>query len=434
MIIFGATGDLTQRKLLPALWNGFRHQRITNTKIIGVGRKEWNNDIFKKLAKEWCGKSQSEKWAEFEKNLCYHKMDFNDDRGYTSLASEVAQCTNVVYFLATPPDAFPVIAKHVSKIKTSGSSRLVVEKPFGKNLKTAEKLNQQVKKYFNDEVYRIDHYLGKNIIRNILTLRFSNEVFKAVWNKKHIDHVEISHTESIGVEKRANYYDETGAVRDMLQSHLLQMLALIAMEKPHGTDSLSVYKKKKEILKSLIAPNKEDIALGQYEGYTTDIAKHSNTETFVALKLNLKHPQWKGVPFYLIHGKRLEKRLTRIVIKFKQPGFASDEVADTLSIIIEPEERITFSFNIRDHELKTKQFKMDYCESCEAPNTPQAYEKLLIDVFNGDKTLFTSWDEIRQTWKFTDKILEMMKSEPRYKYTAESKGPKEAVEKGLVAV
>ncbi len=432
LVIFGATGDLTQRKLLPALWNGFHHQRIANTKIIGVGRREWNDEKFRKLAKEWCNANESEKWGKFEENLCYHKMDFNNAKAYETLSQEVKESANIVYFLATPPEAFPIIARHASEVKKSATIRLVVEKPFGRDLKTAEKLNKQVKKYFGDEVYRIDHYLGKNIIRNILTLRFSNEVFKSVWNKKHVERVEISHAETIGVESRAAYYDSTGALRDMLQSHLLQMLALIAMEKPRDSTSLSVYKKKKELLKSLVVPDKGEILLGQYEGYKHDVGKKSDTETFVALKLNLKHPQWRGVPFYLVHGKKLDQRLAKITIKFKKPGFTNEEVPDKLCITVEPQEDISFTFNIRGADLKMKQFKMSYCESCEAPNTPQAYEKLLIDVFNGDKTLFTSWDEIRATWKFTDKIIETMKNEPRYTYTPGSKGPKEAIEKGLI--
>lgn len=433
LVIFGATGDLTSRKLLPALWNGFLTGRIKPMKIIGVARREWDNEVFKKVALEAC-KPKSEKWKEFEENIFYHKADFMQDSSYPSLKESLENYDDILYFLATPPEAFPIIARNISGVKNNGFRRLMVEKPFGKDLKTAEKLNGEVKKYFGNEVYRIDHYLGKGLVRNILTLRFSNEVFKAVWNNKHISHVEIIHSETLGVETRSAYYDSTGIVKDMLQSHLLQMLALIAMEKPRDSKSSSVLMKKAEIIEKLKPPNASDVIMGQYEGYEKDVGHPSNTETFVALKLFLKQANWNNVPFYLLAGKKRDGNYAKIVVVFKKANFEEDETPNKLTITIQPEEHITFRFNLRHHEDSSiRPFEMDYCESCEfGMSTPQAYEKLVIDALNGDKSLFASWAEIMASWKFADKLLKIVKKAPRHKYAQGSKGPALALEKELI--
>ncbi len=435
MVLFGATGDLAKKKLLPALWKGFLTGRIPLVHLFGVARRKLSDETFRKIARDACKPSaeNEEMWRVFEQKLFYYPADFTDESSYAGLKEIVSKYNNLLFILATQPEMFPVIAKNFADVKNPGYKRLLVEKPFGRDLATAEKLNRETKKYFGDDVYRIDHYLGKGIIRNLLTLRFSNEVFKAVWNNKHIERVEIIHSETIGIEERAEYYDSIGAIRDMLQSHLLQMLSVIAMNEPKDAGSARVFVKKAQMLESLALPRKENVVLGQYEGYEKDVGHSSRTESFVALQLFLKQRNWRGVPFYLVTGKKLDKAFAKIVVVFKKPGFAQDEKPNTLEITIQPEEKIIFTFNIRDQINSTlKPFRMEYCDSCEfGVSTPEAYEKLIADALRGDKSLFASWREIRASWKFSDKLVHALKHAHVHPYAPGSRGPQAALEKGL---
>ncbi len=429
IVIIGVTGDLSTKKLLPALWHGFLTGRFKHVRVIGVGRRAWAHEDFLSFSKTTCKPTESlaTEWAEFEKHMHYYQADFQQDE-LTELGPLLSGCKGVVYFLATPPEAFPLLAAKLAHIPTKGFRRLIVEKPFGKDLATAEKLNQQTKHYFGDQVYRIDHYLGKGMVRNLLTLRFANSVFKHVWNAHHIQRVVIEHSESAGVKTRPEYYDSTGAIRDMMQSHLLQLLALVAMREPNGK---KVFARKAEVFTRLHPPKPSDVVVGQYASYSQDVGHASLTESFAAVRAYVDLPEWHGVPFYLSTGKKLSDSHAKITITFKTTEFSVDAPADSLEIQLQPEERVKFTFNLHNHDKgKLQPFSMDYCMSCEFnPNTPTAYEKLLSDALAGDKTLFATWAEIRAAWKYADKVSSAARKTTLHSYPDGSHGPIEEVKK-----
>jgi glucose-6-phosphate 1-dehydrogenase len=430
IVIVGVTGDLSTKKLLPGLWHGFVTGRFKTLKIIGVGRRPWSKQDFVEFAHGACKphESMSDEWETFTKNLHYLEADF-ENQELENLTPMLDGCTGVVYFLATHPEAFPMLAEKLSKVKAKGFHRIIVEKPFGKNLNTADRLNKQTKQYFGDNVYRIDHYLGKGIVRNILTLRFANSVFEHVWNNSHIQSVRIEQSETSGIGTRKEYYDSTGAIRDMLQSHLLQLLALVAMREPEGKKTVAA--RKAEVFSHLKPPRPSDVVVGQYATYQSDVGRPSQTESFAAVKAFVNLPEWKGVPFYLSTGKKLSNSEAMVTITFNPTKFANEANPDTLQIMINPEERVKFTFNLHNHDLgKIQPFSMEYCASCEFnPNTPTAYEKLISDAFDGDKSLYTSWAEIRAAWKYADKISAAAANGKLHVYEDGSKGPVEPVEK-----
>ncbi len=430
LVIIGVTGDLSTKKLFPAIWHGHQTGRFEKVKVVGVGRRDWSPEDFNKFAENSCQPQDptSSTWKKFCSGLTYVKSDFiNED--LSPLSKVLQDCKGIIYFLATPPEAFPILAEKLSKIKVKGFKRLVVEKPFGKDLHTAEKLNTQTKIYFKDQVYRIDHYLGKGMVRNLQTLRYSNEVFRNIWNKDNIESVNIIQSEKTGVETRTEYYDQTGAIRDMIQSHLLQLLALVAMNETSNTKNSFLLKS--QTLLKLKKPDSSDVVIGQYASYEKDVGHSSTTESFASIRAFLNIPEWKDVPFYLQTGKKLDENFAKIVIKFKKTKFNPLAPANSLEIMLSPEERVKFTFNLHDHDLNTlKPFSMEYCMSCEfRPNTPTAYEKLILDALNGDKSLYASWAEIRASWKYADKLLEASKANKLFIYQNGSKGPLEQVEK-----
>ena len=364
-------------------------------------------------------------WTSFSRQLAYLHADYETD-GLTGLNAHLKGCSGVVYFLATHPQAFPLLSKKLSRVKARGFRRIVVEKPFGKDLKTADWLNKQTKRYFGDNVYRIDHYLGKGIVRNILTLRFANSVFKDVWDRKHIQGVRIEQSETAGVGSRKAYYDSTGAVRDMLQSHLLQLLALVAMREP-GVKSVPA--RKAEVFSHLLPPRPADVVVGQYASYGKEVGRDSPTESFAAVRAYLDLPEWRGVPFDLTTGKKLTHSQASITVSFKTTKFARAAPPDSLHIMINPEERVRFSFNLHNHDTgRLQPFSMEYCISCEFnPNTPTAYEKLISDALEGDKSLFTSWAEIRAAWRYADRLSAAAAKGRLIKYADGTAGPAEQV-------
>lgn len=426
LVIFGASGDLAKKKLFAALYNGFVSRRLKELRVIAVGRREWSDGELRRIAFESCGKPSAQ-WQEFEKTLSYHKMEFSDAKDYRGLAKKLEGKGGVVYFLATPPEFFEVIAKNAAKIRNGGFKRIMVEKPFGESLQTAEKLNAAMQKHFAEEVYRIDHFLGKGMIRNILALRFSNEVFKRVWDKESIESVFINHSETVGAGSRPTYYDAAGAIKDMLQSHLLQMVALVAMKEPLSVDSDDLQKEKVRVISSIKPPAAKDVVVGQYDGYEKEIGKSSSTETFIAAKLSVALPEWKGVPFFVRTGKMLSDNFAEIVVRFKQAKLFAGAPANELVIRIQPDERIRFRFNLVDYaDLQLEPFAMEFCESCEfGISTPLAYEKLIADCLQGHRTLFASWPEIEASWRLADKVVAIAKKSVLHKYVPGS-GPKEA--------
>lgn len=455
IFLFGATGDLSVRKLYPALYELFSRDKLPeDTQIICISRRPYDTEQFHSFLIDNVGGTRDvKKWFTFIKKLTYFQLSFPVLEDYIALKNEVdgdADSVNIFY-LATAPQFFKPIVEHLStaNLLRNGNfnNRIVFEKPFGKNLQTAREINDHLSQYVvEDQIYRMDHYLGKEMIQNIMMLRFSNMIYDASWNKDYIDHIQITVAESVGVMERAQYYDSAGAIRDMIQSHLLQMLSLVALT-PEGTlDSEDILRSKTEVLKALyIEDVKKDVVIGQYtgkdgvKGYREEngVAPDSRTETYAAMKLKVDLPRWEGVDFYLQTGKRLEKKVSEIVIVYKCPNLGSyqDCPQNVMVIEIYPQEGMRFKFNMKKPgETKTLITReMEFCQSCMIDYAaPEAYETLISEVVNGNHDLFTRWDEVWSEWVFVEKMLNECTNlqENLQYYEPASKGP-EAAEKLL---
>jgi glucose-6-phosphate 1-dehydrogenase len=457
LTIFGATGDLSADYLLPALLHMSDHNLLPKSfKLVCVARSEFTakaylDFIIKKSSV--IKKVSPQKKAKFLKHLIYYQGDFEHVEHFSGLAKMLADhdqgikhsCYNRLFYFATSPQQFAAITQI---LKSSGllmacaaherKVRILVEKPFGFNLKSAQSLNQLLLKYFTeDQIYRIDHYVGKETVQNLMVVRFANSLFEPMWNNRFIDHVEISVLEKDGAAERIGFYDQTGAIKDFLQNHILQMLALIAMEEPYNLTAEFIRNEKLKVLQSIepFTPEKLKARLikGQYEGYKKEAKTDSQTETFFALKTYLNLPRWSGVPFYLKTGKRLSKKLTQISIHFREPvrclfmGCA----ANVLTFQIQPDESVHLLINnkIPGFGIKLHQgdFKFGYDLAFKG-EIPGAYERLLLDFIEGDQRLFIRSDEIEASWKFVDSITEApeFKNLPIYPYKKGSNGPKES--------
>ena len=474
LVIFGATGDLTHRKLIPALYNlaaeGALPPAVT---IIGFARREKTSEQFRKELEEATRKFSrtplnEELWANFASSIHYHQSPFDDAEGYRRLAAEMEKTDlargtggNRLYYLAVAPDQFPVILGHLreSGLNTAppGSwARVIVEKPFGKDLATATALNQLVNEVFPErDTYRIDHYLGKETAQNIMVMRFANSIFESIWDSGHISHVQITAVEPLGVEGRAGYYDTSGAMRDMIQNHLLQLLTLTAMEPPTSLSADAIRDEKVKVLRSLRPLRGEDVfthvVRAQYKaglingqpvpGYrdADGVPKDSATETYVALQVNIDNWRWAGVPFFIRTAKRMPKGGTEIAITFKgvprvlfnQGGDVLDE--NVLVIRIQPDEGVSLRMSAKmpGSSLRIEPVKMDFHYGTSfGKATPEAYERLLLDAMSGDATLFARRDEVVEAWAFVDGIEEAWKTrrDDLALYEAGSWGPAEAAE------
>ncbi|NLK07950.1 MAG: glucose-6-phosphate dehydrogenase [Firmicutes bacterium] len=449
LVIFGATGDLTQRKLYPALVNLARQELLPKPFVtVAVGRREKTDEEVRAEAKTAAGlakhpSAKDRHTASFINNLHYFRMDFDKPFGYQKLRTYLNGLDEIygtkgnrVFFLAVAPHYFGVIAHELhhhgmSKGNHGTWQRVVVEKPFGNDLISARRLNQELTEAFGERcIYRIDHYLGKEMLQNIMVVRFANTLFEPLWNSRYIEEVQITISEDVGVETRGGYYETAGALRDMVQNHMLQLLTLIAMEPPVALDADSVRDEKVKVLRSLRPLRPEDVGRqtikGQYSsghlngrpvvGYREEDRVHpdSEVETYVALELYIDNFRWSGVPFYLRTGKRLPIRSAEIVIRFReQPGVLyfgkqPNSLGPNLLVVkIQPEEGIYLQFNAREPGTRSSitPVRMDYCQSCILGfNSPEAYERLLTDCIRGDSTLFTRWDEVEYAWSFVDNI------------------------------
>jgi glucose-6-phosphate 1-dehydrogenase len=433
--IFGATGDLSARKLLPALQNLLKENAISeNTLILALGRKDYDTETYlNQMANIIDGKLEVNFLKQF---VQYVTLEITKEQEYGPLKQIIKKhehsTTKKLFYLAISPHLLPEVAKniHTSGLvnKANQNERIVFEKPFGENLKTAKKINKMLWQYFTEQqIYRIDHYLGKESIQNIMTMRFANRIFEAVWNKRHIKNITIFAKEKDGILNRGNYYDNSGAIRDMLQSHLLQVLALLTMKAPKTYYSSDVKKQKVKALKKLSFA-KDEVVLGQYEGYLNEpnVKAHSTTETYVKLKAFLKTKQFKKVPFILITGKKLNKKEAGIIIEFKetkeQKKWNLPLKTNKLFIEIAPNDGIKVQFNAKVPALREqiKPVQLEYASKTHAVgNIPEAYEKLLLDALEGAKTLFTRWDEIEALWKFTDKVKKQKNKPIVYKNETE---------------
>lgn len=441
--IFGGTGNLTYNKLMPAFYQLFQEDKLLpQTSIIAIGRRDKTRkeyideieDIIRRKSKSY----RTESFKVFKEKLYYYRMDFSKIESYKgykeymdTLDRKKETSGNRIFYLATAPEFFSTISEHLNAyglLDTAGFTRAVFEKPFGYDLESATEINDKISKVFGEEnIYRIDHYLGKEMIQNIIMVRFTNQIFKAVWSNASIDNVQISVKETVGVEERGGYYDQSGALRDMVQNHLLQILALIAMEPPVKFDANSIRDQKVNVLKN-INISSDSIIFGQYVGYKEEekVDKQSTTETYVALKCDIDHPNWKGVPFYLRTGKYLDSKEAEVIIEFKH-----DTTEPNLLVIkIQPEEGIYFRINTKEprSEKNLMTVSMDYCQSCHvAYKSPEAYERLLYDIIQGDSTLFTRWDEVENAWKIFQTLVNH-KDNHLVEYPVNSMGPVEATQ------
>jgi len=465
LVIFGASGDLTRRKLVPALFSLFLKGSIPGVRIVGFARRDWDTASFRRLVREWLDADDAqEPNAElkdaFIACLGFVRGSFESADGYAELQRTWHEPANKVFYLATPPDAYQTIVERIGSAgladQSRGFSRIIVEKPIGRDLATARSLNDSISRVFpEDQIYRIDHYLGKETVQNIMVMRFGNGFFEPVWNSRYVDHVQITMAETIGVGTRGRYYESAGALRDMMQNHMLQLLSLVAMEPPVDLDPDSVHDEKVKVLKSMRPVGAGLVATetvrAQYEkgivegdeapGYREEegVDPDSRTETYAALRVYLDSWRWAGVPFFLRTGKRLSRRTTEISIHFKRPPlllFAEKLAVSTppnvLTFRIQPQEGITMSFNskIPGPTTQMRTVNMDFSYgSAFGEELPEAYERLLLDAMLGDSTLYMRKDEVDSAWGFITEILHGWETTGRpglERYRAGGAGPESA--------
>jgi glucose-6-phosphate 1-dehydrogenase len=471
MVIFGGTGDLASRKLLPALYDLARQRLLPQAfVVVGVGRAEMSDATYRDhLHADVAEHSRSrpideDVWSSFAERLFY--VSVREDEGYDDLKRRLAELDGELgtegdrlFYLATPPVAYAGIVRSIGRhdLARHGTawSRIVVEKPFGRDLASARALSAALHEVFaEDEIFRIDHYLGKETVQNILVLRFANSIFEPVWNRRYVDHVQITVAESLGVEERTEYYDTAGASRDVVQNHLLQLLALVAMEPPAAFDANAVRDEKVKALRAVRPIGDGELAeravRGQYTagfiegehvpGYhdLPEVPPESHTETFVALKMFVDNWRWEGTPFYLRHGKRLPKRSTEIAIRYRTvphqlftPEQREGLEPNTLVLRIQPEEGISLKFGAKVpvQGVRIRSVAMDFVYGASfLVDAPDAYETLLLDALRGDATLFTRRDEVEEQWRLIDPVISAWSTSPDAPppYAAGTWGPTEA--------
>jgi len=472
MVIFGATGDLARHRLIPALYDLYAGRLLpAGFSAVGFARRALSDEQYRAQMRQACERYcelpvTPEVWHSFAEALFYLRSDFDSPEGYLRLSEFLGELDrrrgtagNRVFYLATPPDQTPVIVGHLGRAGLARSERgwvrLVVEKPFGQDLASARALNRLLREVFEEEqIYRIDHYLGKETVQNILVLRFANAIFEPIWNRRYVDHVQIAVAEAVGVEERGSYYDRTGALRDMVQNHMVQLLSLMAMEPPATFEADMVRNEKVKVLRALRLPTLDEVprvtVRGQYgpgfiagepvPGYRQEpeVAPDSLTETYVALKLFVDNWRWADVPFYLRTGKRLPRRSSEIAVEFRRPPLklfgpeaAEPSEPNVLALRIQPDEGIALRFMVKQPGLllTMRPVNMEFLYGTTFGRAPEAYERLLLDCMLGDPTLFTRGDEVEAAWEYTTQILQGWEAAPPPQfpnYEAGTWGPLEA--------
>ena len=475
LVLFGATGDLAHRKVIPALYHLWRTNLLPHEFVLlAIGRRPYDDATFvaevHKSLEEFSRVLPLDEpaWKSFSERIRYHRLDFADPAGFDVLAERCAELDeehgtrgNRLFYLATQPSQFADVVAQLGRVgldherHDGGWRRIVIEKPFGHDLESARKLNREVGKVFREtQVYRIDHYLGKETVRNLLVFRFGNGIFEPLWNRRYVDHVQITVAESIGIENRGAFYEETGASRDVLQNHLLQLVSLVAMEPPATFEAEALRDEKVKVLRAIASPAdmSANVVRGQYgpgwvaatqvPGYRQepDVDPMSETETFVAARLIIDDWRWSGVPFYVRTGKRLPKRSTEIAIQFREVPHrlfrdaATDPDPNLLAIRIQPDEGIMLRFGAKvpGLGLNVRSVTMDFTYgSAFSVDSPDAYETLILDALQGDASLFTRADEVEEAWSIVDPIIEAWTASPPPEmpnYDAGAWGPVEADE------
>lgn len=444
--LFGATGDLAKRKLFPAIYSLFREGSLAeNFAVIGIGRRQLSKEEFythvKNSLENFSDYKIEQDFEQFISHFYYLSLDIHNAQEYQellnlteSLESTYHTSENRLFYLAIAPELFEPVTfnlKETGLLNNKGWKRLVIEKPFGKDFESAQILNDKVTQVFKEEeIYRIDHYLGKEMVQNIEVIRFANAFFEPVWNNRYISNIQLTSSETVGVEERGDYYDQVGALRDMVQNHMLQMVTMIAMEPPSRLKAEAIRDEKVKVLRSIrrfetVEEIYENVVAGQYgsgeingqavKGYTEEdkVSPESKTETFVAAKIMIDNFRWSGVPFYIRTGKRLPSKATEIIVEFKNLPNLYFNKQNTLEpnllvIRIYPEEGIHLKLNAKNPgtDGSILPISMNFChKSSEGVHTPEAYERLIKDALEGDSTYFTRWDEVSIAWKVVDPIL-----------------------------
>jgi glucose-6-phosphate 1-dehydrogenase len=467
LTIFGASGDLTQRKLFPALYSlAFRHLLPHEFGVVGVARTPMSDEAFSEKMRQAVvdharDEFRQDVWDELAEGIRYIATDFAEDGGeqrvvdcLNTLDKERGTAGNRLYYLAVPPAAIETIVVAMGQRRaTGGWTRVIVEKPFGHDLDSARHLNEVIRTYFDEtEIFRIDHYLGKETVQNMLVLRFANGIFEPIWNRQFVDHVQITVAESLGIEGRAAFYEQAGAVRDIVQNHLLQLVALTAMEPPIDFSADSVRNEKVKVLKAMHTPGPKHVVRGQYgpgyiegqevPGYREEdgVAPDSTTETYVAAKLFVDNWRWADTPFYIRTGKRLPRRETTIAIQFKRaphPPFELDSEdglrPNVLLVHVQPDEGVSLAVGAKvpGQGLSIRTVHMDFLYGgAFRTGLPEAYERLILDCLLGDATLFTRADEVEEQWALVDAMVAPWKRDrPNFpNYAAGTWGPGAAEE------
>ena len=450
IVIFGATGDLTRRKLLPALYHLHVEGLLPGAvAVVGASRSDLGDDGFRELAREAVGRfgrhpPEGAAWEGFASRLRYVRASFTEPGGLDPLAGRLREVERRgpaarLFYAATPPAAFPDLVRALGEAGLAPGSRIVLEKPFGHDLASARELNAAVHEVFDEsQVFRIDHYMGKETVQNILALRFSNGLFEPIWNRRYLDHVQITVAEEIGIEGRGDFYEQTGCLRDMVQTHLLQVLTFVAMEPPLSFDPDRLRDEKVRVLRATHVCDPSRAVFGQYEGYRGEegVAPDSTVETFVALELEIENWRWAGVPFYLRTGKRLARRASEVTLVLREVPYNVFREAgveslprDHLTIRIQPDEGVTLAINAKrpgvGFELGRATMDFDY-ERAFPTELLDAYELLLLEAMEGDHTLFLREDAVERAWEILEPLLEA--PPPVRPYPAGSWGPPEADE------
>ncbi len=476
LVIFGASGDLAKRKLLPAVWDMLQEGLLPeNFALVGYARSEMSDDAYREQCLEGIQKyarlnnSHKELWTKLSSKIHYVRGDYGSEADHRRLVEFLKKVDgehktrgNRLFYLSTPPNTFDDIIKCLGEVhkplkEQQAYHRIVIEKPFGYNLPSAQALNRTLYQYFDEsQIFRIDHYLGKETVQNLMVMRFANSIFEPIWNYKYIDHVQITVSESLGVGSRGGYYDASGALRDMVQNHMFQLMALVAMEPPVALDAVSIRDEKVKVYKSVrpIRPERVDefTVRGQYvagkhageetPGYTNEkgVPKDSRTETFAALKLFIDNWRWSGTPFYLRTGKFMPEKLSEVVVRFRSPPLTlfqkqceSPVFPNDLVIRVQPDEGISLRLNgkVPGGAMNIRSVAMDfYYATTFQKQPPEAYERLIYDSMLGDQTLFIRGDEVEAAWSVIDPIAYgwSISKNPPQPYQPGTWGPKKAMD------